>query len=429
MGSDWHSRIGAADVHGDGGDHGDRAEDAESALRGSDRSDSSDSVDSGGRNDTNRVDRAGWLDSLDDLDVPDDRAVDRRRPPEVRHPLTRFYVDDPDDIFAGSHDGAVATATEQAPADTDGTDDTDETDGTDGTADAGIHTPEGVVVRAGAVDRTQVDRRPERRAMALDDEVGAGLTARDALEGFDPAGANRADVGLREARTFVAVRTSEQPRLATLVRQEHCVQRIYAVFGQGAFHGTERHEGAMRDRDHLLRLLERHDPAQTDEERQARGIDAFKRGNGKHVCADSSTSIGDSVAYAVALARGVDHPKVRDALAARHDPPRRPHYVQVPIVELLGQEGHEYCSGYELVGDDPRRAVKERDVWAKAGWRGKPRDDLREPRARQITTFQDGVIEFRFEHNAAYDGYELVSMFPRPHADPVGGRRRRGQQP
>jgi hypothetical protein len=258
--------------------------------------------------------------------------------------------------------------------------------------------------------------------MDLDDEVDDGLTARRILEEFDPRRANRPDVDPDEAVAHVARWAREQPRLEPLTRQERCVQRVYAVFGQGAFHGTERHEGAMDDQDHLLRLVERQDPAQTDDERRARGIDAFKKGRGKHVCADSSTSIGDSVAYAVALARGVDHPNVRAALEARHDPPKRPYYVHVPIVELLGENGHEFCTGYQLVGDDPRQAVKERDAWAKAGWRGRPRDGLRPPDVERIATFVDGVIEFRFEHNAARDGYELISMFPRPcRTDPDGG--------
>lgn len=312
---------------------------------------------------------------------------------------------------------------------------TDRAGGTDGATDAGIDYARNA--RDGGHGRLtdlyfddpddifdSSSQPDERRRMELDEEIDEGLTARRVLEEFDPSRANRPDIDPNEAVAHIARWAQEQPRLAPLTKQEHCVQRVYAVFGQGAFHGTERHEGAMDDQDHLLRLVERQDPAQTDEIQRAKGIDAFKKGNGKHVCADSSTSIGDSVAYAVALARGVNHPNVRAALEARHDPPKRPYYVHVPIVELLGKNGHEFCSGYQLVGDDPRQAVKERDAWAKAGWRGKPRDGLRQPGVERISTFLDGVIEFRFEHNAAKDGYELISMFPRPRIDPGEGSRR-----
>lgn len=280
----------------------------------------------------------------------------------------------------------------------------------------------------------------DRRRLGLDEKIEGSLTARHFLEGFDPVRVNRSDGdgrGTPEAsetpetpdapetperiRELIAAQVAGRPRLASLESQEPCVQRVYAAFGGSGFHGAERHEGSLDDQDHLLRLVERQDPAQSDESRRVRGIDAFKRGNGKHVCAESSTSICDPVAYAVALARGIDHPAVRAALDARHDPPRRPHYVHVPIVELLGESGDQFCHGHQLVGEDPREAVKERDVWAKSGWKGKPRDDLCPPQTERITTFRGGVIEFRIGHNAARDSYELISMFPRPRRDRIEG--------
>ncbi|HEY9389099.1 MAG TPA: hypothetical protein VIR27_04925 [Mycobacteriales bacterium] len=308
-----------------------------------------------------RVD--GGVDLGDRDDGDPDRAVDRSDGFDRRGLLSALYHDDPDDIFACGLPG-------------------------------------------------------DRRRMGLDEEVADGLTARHFLERFDPRRANRPDLDPDDVTARIADQTRAQPRLAQLLGQERCVQRVYAAFNGGPFHGAERHEGSLDDTDHLLRLVERQDPAQFDEGRRARGIDAFKKGNGKHVCADSSTSIADAVAYAVALARGVDHPKVRAALEARHDPPRRPYYVHVPIVELLGENGHEFCGGYQLVGDDPREAVRHRDVWAKAGWKGGPRDGLRPPEVEPIMTFQDGVIEFRIGHNAARNGYEVISMFPRPRQNP-----------
>lgn len=347
-----------------------------------------------------------------------ERHRDENAVAEVRHP----------DPAAELAEGGVGVRTRPGrPPDTDTTPDGDRPGDDDRERDgvwpAGRRWPLALsdLYRDDPEDIFTADVPAERRRMDLDEDIDGGRTARHFLERFDPARANRPDLDPDTVAAVVAEQVAGQPRLASLIGQDRCVQRVYAAFGDCAFHGAERHEGSLDDQDHLLRLVERRDPAQPDETRRERGIDAFKRGNGKHVCAESSTSVADSVAYAVALVRGVEHPTVRAALEARHDPPKRPHYVQVPIVELLGESGHEFCRGHELVGDDPREAIKQRDVWAKAGWKGKPRDDLTAPQTAPITTFDDGVMEFRIGHNAELGRYELISMFPRPRKDPREG--------
>ncbi|HEX5496523.1 MAG TPA: hypothetical protein VFX70_18325, partial [Mycobacteriales bacterium] len=192
-------------------------------------------------------------------------AVDRA--PTDRGVLSEVYRDDPDDIFAG---GTTVEPVERA-------------------------------------------ERAERRRMGLDDHLDGGRTARDFLEAFDPGRLNRAAPDRQHAAEAGPDAHTAEPvgfpaRLASLEGQERCVRRVYAAFGGSGFHGAERHEGSLDDQDHRLRLVERQDPAQPDQERRARGMDAFKKGNGKHVCAESSTSICDPVAYAVALVRGIDHP-------------------------------------------------------------------------------------------------------------------------
>ena len=64
--------------------------------------------------------------------------------------------------------------------------------------------------------------------------------------------------------------------------------------------------------------------------------------------ASTSTRITDPDAFATAFARGVEHPKVREALDMAFDPRRMPRDVTVPIADLLGPDGHRYCTGWQL---------------------------------------------------------------------------------
>ncbi|HEX6507635.1 MAG TPA: hypothetical protein VF221_08395 [Chloroflexota bacterium] len=125
-----------------------------------------------------------------------------------------------------------------------------------------------------------------------------------------------------------------------------------------------------------------------------------------------STSIRDPSAFAVAFARGTEHPDVRRALET---PPRsgwKPNPVILPITDLLGTNGHQYCEGYRLVGDTSLAARQDRKTW------------LRETRAGETPSvpqpllapldFHGGNIEFRFKANKAQTGHEVVTMFPAP---------------
>lgn len=268
--------------------------------------------------------------------------------------------------------------------------------------------------------RVQPDESDESDHADRSDQQTGDRTARDWVRGFDPRRAGgRADIDEAEAVRYLAEQGRTQPKFRGLTEQDPSVQRVYAGLDRGWFHGTTRHEGGLTSEDHLRRLLLREDPAQADEAKRARAVDAYRKGNQRHLCPEYSTSVEDPVAYAVALARGVEHPRVREVLDAAPDETwdEERTRTQIRISELLGDDGHEYCKGYQLVGEDLRQATKERDAYLKSQWKGQ-QNDLPEPRAERISSFEDGVLEFRFRATDGNSRYRLITMFPKPFADP-----------
>ena len=135
-------------------------------------------------------------------------------------------------------------------------------------------------------------------------------------------------------------------------------------------------------------------------------------------CASTSSRIADPDAFATAFARGVEHPKVREALDMAFDPRRMPRDVTVPIPDLLGPDGHRYCTGWQLepVDGSMKTAQTNRDSWLAARERGRD-PDVPQPRVQPVPTFEGGEIAFFFRRNYAEKRYEIVTMFPRPAAD------------
>lgn len=301
-------------------------------------------------------------------EVDSDRRRDDR---EARQPVSDGYRDDPDDIF----------------------------------------------------DLPPQDRRP----MSLDTRIGENATARDYLERFDPrrAGQDR-DLSTDDAVSYLSHRRRDQPRFGSVAEQEPCVQRVYATLDQGGFHGTIRHEGGVSNEEHLRRVQYREDPAQLDPDKRVRAVDAYRKGNQRHLCPEYSTGIDDPIAYALAVARGVEHPKVREVLDAAPDPAWDEERTrkQIDIAEILGEDGHRYCTGHQLVGEDLKQAAKDRDRYLKAQWRGQ-QTDVPAPQAERIDSFENGVIEFRFRATDNNSRYKLLSMFPKPFADPPDEELRR----
>jgi hypothetical protein len=193
------------------------------------------------------------------------------------------------------------------------------------------------------------------------------------------------------------------------------VQRLFAALDQGGGHAHIRHEGWVTEEMNRCRAAYLEDPAQLDPAKRVAGIDGLKPGEYLHRCRQTATRIADPDAFATAFAAGVEHPKVRAALEATFDPDDKPPPVQLPIGELLGPDGHRYCTGWRLEPVDGSMAAarKAREAWM-ATPAEKRASNVGEPMARPVETFEGGVAVFVFGHNNRGDGYEVVTMYPRP---------------
>ncbi len=156
--------------------------------------------------------------------------------------------------------------------------------------------------------------------------------------------------------------------------------------------------------EHRVRNLE--DPAQLDPEKRGAHIDAFKTGNQSHRCGDTATRIIDPEAFAMAFARGVEHPEVRAALDSTGPAPKP---VNLPISVVLGDDGHKFCSGWQLepVNGSMLEAVANRKAWLEGN------HDVPEPRARPVETFEGGTVTYVFRPSAD-GGYEISTMYVNP---------------
>jgi hypothetical protein len=162
-----------------------------------------------------------------------------------------------------------------------------------------------------------------------------------------------------------------------------------------------------------MRVQYLHDPAQLDPAKRAEGKDGLSPTGKQHYCAPMSTCIRDPAAFAVAFARGSEHPDVRKALETPlGKSPRPPVPVAVPITDLLGPDGHQWCEGYRLAGDDPKQAAQNRQTWLRENRAGQP-FSVPPPLIVPID-FQGGSIMFAFKIDKVRSGYEIATMFPNP---------------
>ena len=230
---------------------------------------------------------------------------------------------------------------------------------------------------------------------------------------FDPGRAHLSDPG--DAVAYLDARRGERPWLAAARDCRPEVQRLFAALDQGGGHAHIRHEGWVTEEMNRCRAAYLEDPAQLDPAKRAAGIDGLKPGEYLHRCRQTATRIADPDAFATAFATGVEHPKVRAALEATFDPDDKPPPVQLPISELLGPDGHRYCTGWRLEPVDGSMAAarKSREAWLATPAEKRP-SHVGEPMARPVETFEGGVAVFVFGHNSRGDGYEVVTMYPRP---------------
>lgn len=256
------------------------------------------------------------------------------------------------------------------------------------------------------------DRRPFGSS-AGDHSSASSAEPLEPVRRFEPVRAGLPAPG--DAVAYLDARRDERPWLSAARDCPPEVQRLFAALDQGGGHAHIRHEGWVTEEMNRRRVAYLEDPAQLDPAKRAAGIDGLKPGEYLHRCRQTATRIVDPDAFAAAFVTGVEHPKVRAALEAKFDPDDKPAPVQLPIGELLGPDGHRYCTGWRLEPVDGSLAAarKSREAWMTTPAE-KRTSDISEPIARPVETFLGGVAVFVFGHNSRGDGYEVVTMYPRP---------------
>lgn len=241
------------------------------------------------------------------------------------------------------------------------------------------------------------------------------------LARFDPATAGLTEISEEDARNHIEQHLDERPWLASAKDCDPAVQRIFAALDRGQGHPLERHEGYADDDKLVRRVTALEDPAQLDPEKRAAGIDGCRPGNRDHECGVAATAIQDPYAFATVFVRGVEHPKVKAALQLPYESNVRPHKVSLPVEELLGADGHRYCSGYRLesVGGSSMAAQDCRTAWVDARRHGREPDVL-DPKCSRIEDSTGAAVEYRFRPTASRDGYQVSTMYiwpPRRHSE------------
>jgi hypothetical protein len=265
-------------------------------------------------------------------------------------------------------------------------------------------------------DTGAVRERLEPRSRA---EYAADLewqaAEQDVLLRFEPRRAGLPEVSTTDAREYLDKHQAERPWLATARDCQPEVQRIFVVLDQGGGHAHIRHEGWVTEEMNERRLRCLEDPSQLDPAARGVGIDGLAPGAKPHRCGSIATRITSPDAFAMAVAKGTEHKDVRAALGAEFRERRIPAPVVVPIADVLGPDGHRFCSGWQLepVDGSMRTARNLRDAWASA--RAGP-----EPKTRRVETFEGGTATFTFGPNRARDGYEIVTMYVNPPEGPAG---------
>jgi hypothetical protein len=245
--------------------------------------------------------------------------------------------------------------------------------------------------------------------------AGGEALRRFELGRFEPGRAGLPETGDREASAYVEAHRAERPWLAAAAGCPAEVQRVFAALDRGGGHAHIRHEGWVTEEMNRRRVAYLEDPAQVDAAKRAAGIDGLKPDDRAHQCRQATSRITDPDLFAAAFTRGIEHPQVRAALETPFDPDVKPRPVQLPLDELIGADGHRYCTGWRLepVDGSMNAARRARDAWIAAPTGNKP-SDLMEPTARPVETFEGGTVVFVFGHRSTGEGYEVVTMYPRP---------------
>jgi hypothetical protein len=331
-------------------------------------------------------------------------------PPDVADNAKPTSTDDELETTEAEADEAAQKPTTDPNRDTDRDSSNTTTDGpipSDDSAGPGERMTLDTEVNGEAVER-RVDRwNPDRANLPVrvpDGEQDAGVADPEA-EPMD----------LDEAMDYVTSMKSERPWLEPVADCDPRIQRIHTAIDLGPGHAHIRH-GAMGDDElYRRRIAYLEDPAQLDEANRMAGIDGLKPDK-VHFCADTATRINDATAFAVAYAGVVEHPEVRRVLDAGADQPHHPHAVEIPLADLLGTDGHRFCSGYRLTGDwAESNAIRKEWVIARA--EGQDLSGLQEPQTERISSFVNGTMMVRFARNPTDQKFYIATMFVQPPPD------------
>ena len=260
------------------------------------------------------------------------------------------------------------------------------------------------------------------RSFGTDRQSGASAEPLEPVRRFEPGRAGLPDPG--DAVTYLDARQPGRPWLAAARGRPPEVQRLFAALDQGGGHAHIRHEGWVTEEMNRCRAARLEDPAQLDPAKRAAGIDGLRSPEKLHRCWEISSRITDPDAFAAAFARGIEHPMVRAALETEFTARRVPRPVSLNLSDLLGPDGHRCCTGWRLqpVEGSIKTARDNRAAYLDAHAHGRD-PDVPEPNARPIGTFAAGTMIFAFGPTRARDGYEVVTMYPRPLKDEQQGDR------
>jgi hypothetical protein len=215
------------------------------------------------------------------------------------------------------------------------------------------------------------------------------------------------------AKEYIAGNAADRPLFKPASDASPAVQRIFTAIDQGAGHAHIRHGPVGNDQMYADRVAYLEDPAQVDDAKRAAGIDGLNPSK-MHRCGREATRIHDAEAFVAAFAAAVKLDEVQAALATPVGPTiDPPDSIKVPISELLGPEGHRYCSGYRLEGGP--EAWQARKEWLQARAQGADVTGMPEPSAARIETFEGGNVIIRFKSNG--QAYEITTLFVEPVAD------------
>ena len=259
---------------------------------------------------------------------------------------------------------------------------------------------------ASADTQQQVDGNPATGKFKVD---------REELGRFDLKRAGLPDMSIEDAEKYVSEHRAARPWLAMTDKASREATRIIAAMDAAGGHAHIRHEGWVTEEANRRRVAYHEDPAQLDPEKRSQSIDGLRPNNSPHHCRTTATRITNPDAFATAFVRGVEHPKVREALSMPFNPVDRPDQVAIPIAELLGSDGYRNCKGWRLDPGDGsmKAAVDKRNAWVESRSEGSTPAGP-EPRAAPVKTFKDGDILFDFVRNNGEQRYEVVTMFARP---------------